>query len=144
MSGRRWDDVKDWFDPVENGSIPGLVIADTALGDLQALLTLIRTAGWRAELEQRDRRGEVPAAAGDLFVADSEGWLKYLGIWPADAGAPSSSVVSGCGFVAGQGGQGRAGDDAGDAAVGEDGEPGGVGRGTGEGFDGRLVDADRG
>ena len=82
MSDLRWEDVEEWFDPAENGSVPDLVVADTTLDDWQALLTLIRTAGWRAEYEYRDRRGEVPTAAADLFVTDPDGWLKHLRVWP--------------------------------------------------------------
>jgi hypothetical protein len=82
VSDLRWDDVKEWFDPTQNGTVPDLVVADTTLDDWQALITLIRTAGWRAEYEHRDRRGEVPRSAADLFVADPDGWLKYLRVWP--------------------------------------------------------------
>ncbi|MEV4352322.1 hypothetical protein AB0J83_48330 [Actinoplanes sp. NPDC049596] len=83
MGDLRWDDVEDWFDPSRNGSLPDLVVADTTLDDWQALLTVIRTANWRAECEHRDHRIEVPASAADLFVPDPEGWLKYLHVWPA-------------------------------------------------------------
>jgi hypothetical protein len=83
VSGLRWDDVKDWFDPTRNGSVPDLVVTRTALDDWQALITLIRTAGWQAEYEHRDRRSEVPTSAADLFVTDPDGWLKYLHVWPA-------------------------------------------------------------
>jgi len=82
VSDLRWDDVKEWFDPAQNGSVPDVVVADTTLDDWQALITLIRTAGWRAEYEHRDRRGEVPHSAADLFVTDPDGWLKYPRVWP--------------------------------------------------------------
>lgn len=63
VSDLRWDDIKDWFDPAKNGSVPDLVVADTTLDDWQALITLIHTAGWRAEYEYRDHRGELPTSA---------------------------------------------------------------------------------
>ena len=82
MSDLRWDDVKDWFDPTANGSVPDLVVTGTTLADWQPLVTLIRTAGWRAEYEHRDRRHDVPASAAELFVTDPDGWLKHLRVWP--------------------------------------------------------------
>ncbi len=77
-----WDEVQDWFDPVGNGSAPDIAIADTTLDDWQALLTMIRTDGWRAEYEIGDERVGVPASAADLFVPNPEGWLRSLWVWP--------------------------------------------------------------
>ena len=39
MSDLRWDDVKDWFDPTANGSVPDLVVTagSGALGKRVAL-----------------------------------------------------------------------------------------------------------
>lgn len=82
MSDLRWDDVKEWFDPAQNGSVPDLVVTDTTLDDWHALITLIRTAGWRAEYEHGDLRGEVPTSAADLFVTDPDGCLKHVRVWP--------------------------------------------------------------
>lgn len=77
-----WDKVRDWFDPAENGSAPDIAVEGTTLDDWQALITLIRTDGWRAEYEIGDERVEVPAAAADLFVPHPEGWLQSLRVWP--------------------------------------------------------------
>ena len=82
MTDLRWEDVQQWFDPAGNGSAPDLVVTDTTLAGWQALISLIRTAGWRAEFEQHGRCGEVPASAADLFAADPDGWVKYLRVWP--------------------------------------------------------------
>jgi hypothetical protein len=77
-----WDEVKDWFDPAENGSAPDIVVEDTTLDYWQALIMLIRTDGWRAEYEIGDERVGVPAAATDLFVPHPQGWLRSLWVWP--------------------------------------------------------------
>ncbi|GLY03029.1 hypothetical protein [Actinoplanes sp. NBRC 101535] len=82
MSDLRWDDVAYWFDPAENGTVPDLVVEPTTLDDWQALTVLIRAAGWRAEFEHRDHRGDVPDSAAELFVTDPQRWLKYLHVWP--------------------------------------------------------------
>ncbi|GIE28458.1 hypothetical protein Ait01nite_015030 [Actinoplanes italicus] len=49
MRELEWDVVRDWFDPVQNGSVPDIAVEDTTLEDWQAFLELIRADGWRAE-----------------------------------------------------------------------------------------------
>jgi hypothetical protein len=82
MQYLRWDEVKEWFDPYENGSVPDLVVAGTSRADWAALLTLVRSRGWRGDYEVGDDRGEVPASAADLFTADPKGALRSLRVWP--------------------------------------------------------------
>ncbi|XVU20724.1 hypothetical protein ACQPZJ_26000 [Actinoplanes sp. CA-054009] len=77
-----WTEVRDWFDPVGNGSVPDIAIEDTTLDDWQALITLIRAEGWRAEYEIGDTRVAVPRSAADFFVPDPAGSLRSLWVWP--------------------------------------------------------------
>ncbi|MGW4941114.1 hypothetical protein ACWEOZ_05930 [Actinoplanes sp. NPDC004185] len=76
----RWDDVAGWFDPSQNGSLPDVVVAGTAIADWEALLGLIRSEGWRYEYEVGDERRPLPAAAAELF--DPGGVLRSLRVWP--------------------------------------------------------------
>ena len=82
MQHLRWDEVKAWFDPYENGSIPDLVVAGTSLADWAALLTLVRLQGWRDEYEVGDDRRAVPVSATDLFADDLQSELRSWRVWP--------------------------------------------------------------
>jgi hypothetical protein len=77
-----WDEVKDWFDPYENGSVPDLVVADTSVADWAALLALIQVQGWRSVYDVGGERCEVPASATDLLASDPDGLLRSLPVWP--------------------------------------------------------------
>jgi len=50
----RWDDVKDWFNPHENGSLPDVLVRDATMATWDALLVLIRSQGWRYEYDFRE------------------------------------------------------------------------------------------
>jgi hypothetical protein len=82
MRDLRWDDVKEWFDPHENGSVPDLVVADTSLPDWQALLTLVRSHGWPCTYEVGGQPVALPSSATDLFVSGQEGRVRSLRVWP--------------------------------------------------------------
>jgi hypothetical protein len=78
----RWDDVKQWFDPVGNGSAPDLIVADTTLTHWQLLTDLIRSSGWPCRYEHGDRPAPVPESAADLFRADAAEQGTSLRVWP--------------------------------------------------------------
>ena len=78
----RWDDVKQWFDPSENGGAPDVVVADTTLADWQLVLDLVRSHGWRCEYERGDRVTPVPKSAADLFVLETGEPSTLLTVWP--------------------------------------------------------------
>jgi hypothetical protein len=82
MHDLRWDHVKEWFDPAENGTAPDLVVAGTSLADWQALLALIRSERWRCVYEFGDHRLGLPSSAAELFIADPQGRLRSLRVWP--------------------------------------------------------------
>lgn len=82
VTNPQWSQVKDWFDPHENGTVPDLVVAGTSLGDWEALLALIRTQGWRREYDFDDHRTEPPSSAVKLFDAGSQGKHRTLRVWP--------------------------------------------------------------
>jgi hypothetical protein len=44
----QWDDVKEWFDPYTNGTLPDVIVQDATLTDWATLLGLIRSEGWRS------------------------------------------------------------------------------------------------
>ncbi|GID93385.1 hypothetical protein Adi01nite_27970 [Amorphoplanes digitatis] len=64
VSDLLWDDVKQWFDPVENGSAPDVIVADTTLAHWQFVLDLIRSRGWLCRYERGDREFAVPEIRG--------------------------------------------------------------------------------
>jgi hypothetical protein len=82
VSDLEWDEIKDWFDPYENGSIPDLVVAGTSVADWAALLALIQAQGWRSEYDVGGERRAVPASAADLMASDPDGLLRSLRVWP--------------------------------------------------------------
>ncbi len=82
MHDLRWDDVKDWFNPYENGSVPDVSVPDTTLDDWETLLKLIRSQGWPCEYDYRDQRHPLHASAPELFVPDPERRIRTLWVWP--------------------------------------------------------------
>lgn len=78
----RWGDVKEWFDPSENGSAPDVVVPDMTLADWESLFGLIRSECWPCEYDFQDQRLSLPESAAELFVPDPEGWLRTLWVWP--------------------------------------------------------------
>lgn len=85
VSDLLWDEVKQWFDPVENGSAPDVIVADTTLADWQLLLDLIRSHGWSCEYEIGDRAAPVPGSATTLFPAETMEQVPLLRVEDADA-----------------------------------------------------------
>lgn len=77
-----WDDVKQWFDPSENGGAPDVVVVDTDLVDWGRLLELIRSRGWRCEYRLRDEVLALPRSAAELFSPDAADWATSLWVWP--------------------------------------------------------------
>ena len=77
-----WNDVKQWFDPIENGSAPDVVVADTTLAHWQLVLDLIRSREWLFRYECGDRETALPESAVDLFPAEDRERLTLLTVWP--------------------------------------------------------------
>ena len=77
-----WDEVKEWFDPSENGRAPDVIVADTDLGDWDRLFDLIRSRGWRCEYRLGDQALALPASAAVVFSADAAGAAASLLVWP--------------------------------------------------------------
>jgi len=82
VSDLLWDDVKQWFDPVENGSAPDVIVADTTLAHWQLVLDLIRSRGWLCRYEHGDRETAVPESAVGLFPVDNREQMTLLTVWP--------------------------------------------------------------
>lgn len=82
VSDLLWNDVKQWFDPVENGNAPDVVVADTTWAHWQVLLDLVRSNGWLCRYERGDRETAVPEFAADLFPADNREQMTLLTVWP--------------------------------------------------------------
>jgi len=76
-----WDDVKQWFDPVENGSAPDVIVADTTLVHWQLVLDLIRSHGWSCRYEHGDRETALPESAASLFPPEAVEQPTLLTIW---------------------------------------------------------------
>jgi len=76
-----WDDVKEWFDPAHNGTLPDVVVPDTTVADWEPLFALIRSEGWRCEYDFREERLPLPASAAEVLVPDPE-WVRSLWVWP--------------------------------------------------------------
>lgn len=81
MADMVWDEVKEWFDPSENGSAPDVVVADTDLGDWDRLFELIRSRGWRCEHRLGDQARALLASAA-VLSADAAGTAASLVVWP--------------------------------------------------------------
>jgi len=59
VSDLLWDDVKQWFNPVENGSAPNLIAEGTTLAHRQLVLDLIRPAPCATNATCWRRRGDA-------------------------------------------------------------------------------------
>jgi hypothetical protein len=82
VSDLLWDDVKQWFDPVENGTATDVIVANTTLADWQLLLDLIRLHEWACEYERGDLPAPVPDSAGKLFPGETVDHVHQLRVWP--------------------------------------------------------------
>lgn len=82
MRDIRWDEVREWFDPYENGSAPDVIVPDMSLADWETLFRLIRSKGWRCDYEFRDQMLPLPPSPAELFIRDPEGWLRTIRVWP--------------------------------------------------------------
>jgi hypothetical protein len=52
MRDLAWDDVKDMFDPLANGTLPDVRVDGTNLDDWQSVLDLAKDKSWRYEYEE--------------------------------------------------------------------------------------------
>jgi hypothetical protein len=77
----RWDDVKDWFDPVVNGTLPDVYVRDTARVDWQAVVDLVRSRGWAYEYREDSRVRRMPSV--DVMFARASVVHVVLTVWPA-------------------------------------------------------------
>ncbi|GIG62651.1 hypothetical protein Lfu02_70230 [Longispora fulva] len=76
-----WDDVREWFSPQENGSLPDVCVDATTIADWQLVFDLVRTEGWAVRYSVGDVRAELPAKAdGIMDRADAES--VELRVWP--------------------------------------------------------------
>jgi hypothetical protein len=62
VSDPLWDDVRQWFDLVDNGSAPDVIVAETTLAHSQRLLDLIRSPWIVVRIPARWRRQEETVA----------------------------------------------------------------------------------
>jgi hypothetical protein len=46
VSGLRWDEVSDFFDPDPMGALPDVVVPGTLVEDWQTVLDLVAERGW--------------------------------------------------------------------------------------------------
>jgi hypothetical protein len=67
MRDLAWDDVKDMFNPLANGTLPDVRIEGTNLDDWQAVLDLPQVNGWRHEYEENGTAVPLPARAVDII-----------------------------------------------------------------------------
>ncbi|MFF5013456.1 hypothetical protein [Streptomyces sp. NPDC001165] len=77
-----WDDVADWFDPKEMGTLPDLRVPGASVADWQAVLDLVRDSGLRYCYEEGDTVLPLPRAAPVLArLAGTE--CPNLSVWLA-------------------------------------------------------------
>jgi hypothetical protein len=76
-----WDEVKDWFDPEINGTLPDVHVPDTTVEDWQALVDLVRSKGWAYEYSVDGRVTRIPAYVGDMLDLRGEAAVT-LKVWP--------------------------------------------------------------
>lgn len=81
MRDLAWDDVKDMFDPLANGTLPDVRIEGTNLDDWQAVIDLARINGWRHEYEENNTAKPLPARAVDIIDGATESHPEVR-IWP--------------------------------------------------------------
>lgn len=78
-----WDEVKGWFDPEINGVLPDVRVEDTSIADWQAVLDLVRSAGWPFGYAVGGRAGLLPARAADMLGRPGDETVE-LRVWPAE------------------------------------------------------------
>lgn len=80
-----WEDIKEWFDPQENGSAPDVCVADTSVADWEALVHLVRVHGWGVKYSTGgSSTDQLPDHVEDLFARTSDA-LVELRVWPDPA-----------------------------------------------------------
>lgn len=85
-----WDDVRQWFDPVGNGSAPDVIVAGTTVADWDRLL------GWGAAAIVHYRHKNGSAGHVERRVYTYQGPPAAPSIRPrADEETPLSSLVRG-------------------------------------------------
>ena len=82
-----WDDVREWFDPDENGVLPNVTVPGTSVGDWQAVLDLVRSKGWAYEYSEDGLVGRVPSA--EVMIRRSADVGVVFKVWPV-AGVQSN------------------------------------------------------
>lgn len=80
VSDLRWDDVREWFDPEENGVLPDVTVPGTDVGDWQAVLDLVRSKGWAYEYSEDGRVGRVPTA--EVMIGRLADASVVFKVWP--------------------------------------------------------------
>ena len=80
MQDLRWEDVSDWFNPHENGTLPDVLVSDASMASWEALLALIRSHGWRCEYEYQPH--PLPESASELVATDPDGGRRTSRVWP--------------------------------------------------------------
>nr|WP_322770105.1 hypothetical protein [Frankia sp. Cr1] len=77
-----WDDVREWFDPEENGSLPDVHVPDTTIADWQAVVDLVRSRGWAYEYSVDGRVVRLPHRVEDMLNRRN-GRAGMLKVWLA-------------------------------------------------------------
>ncbi len=72
MSGLRWNDVKHWFDPECNGTLPDVRVADTSVVDWSAVVALARSRGWACVYHEDTYGFPVPESVEQMFARASQ------------------------------------------------------------------------
>lgn len=83
MADLLWDDVSDFFDPHQMGSLPDLRVPDTSAEDWQALLDLVEEKGWKCEYVEGDTPLPMPRAE-TVLSRPAEAECPNLRVWPAE------------------------------------------------------------
>jgi hypothetical protein len=77
----RWEDVQEWFDLEENGSLPDVQVPNTTIADWQALIDLIRAKGWGVEYSEDGRIVRLPDRVEDMLDRPNQTGVE-LKVWP--------------------------------------------------------------
>jgi hypothetical protein len=77
-----WDDVREWFDPEENGVLPDVCVPDATVADWQRVVDLVRSRGWAYEYSEDSEVRRVPDRAEDMLGRMPEAMV-MLKVWPA-------------------------------------------------------------
>src|SRR5262249_55923341 len=76
-----WDDVREWFNPEANGSLPDVRVPDTTIVDWQTFIDLIRSKGWAFEYSKDGRILRLPDRVEDMLDGHA-GVSTLLKVWP--------------------------------------------------------------